>query len=211
MAALLFSRLSMPLAGPIKGDVVLSFPLTTEKLENIYVDARLYEYDPFLADASATLLDHVELEGINFSATADSLVNINFSATRKTRMKYYVTARTYSTKGGTLHFYINGFQKIFELVDTENINIAMTSKLTTKKPEGDPINVNVKEKNGKILDIHRAVEIVWKGSQGANFVLQKSSDLNHWKTVDALRGNGNITSVFLRISGAAQFWRIQPE
>ncbi|MAJ16419.1 MAG: hypothetical protein CMO51_05130 [Verrucomicrobiales bacterium] len=92
----------MPLAGPIKGDVVLSFPLTTEKLENIYIDARLYEYDPFLADASATLLDHVELEGINFSATADSLVNINFSATRKTRMKYYVTARTYSKKA--VHF-----------------------------------------------------------------------------------------------------------
>ena len=179
MAVMLLPRLFMPLAGPIKGDIVLSFPLTAEKLENIYIDARLYEYDPFLADASATLLDHVELEGISFSATADSLVNINFSATRKTRMKYYVTARTYSTKGGTLYFYINGFQKIFELVDTENINIAMTSKLTTKKPEGDPINVNVKEKNGKILDIHRAVEIVWKGSQGANFVLQKSSDLNH--------------------------------
>ena len=136
----------MPLAGPIKCDVVFSFPLTTEKLENIYIDARLYEYDPFLADASATLLDHVELEGINFSATSDSLVNINFSATRKTRMKYYVTARTYSTKGGTLYFYINGFQKIFELVDTENINIAMTSKLTTKKPDGDPINVNLIEK-----------------------------------------------------------------
>lgn len=138
MAALLFSRLSVPLAVTIKGDVVLSFPLTTEKLENIYVDARLYEYDPFLADASATLLDHVELEG-------------------------------------------------------------------------DPINVNVKDKNGKILDIHRAVETIWKGSQVGNFLLQKSSDLHHLKSIDALSGNGNITSVFLRISGAAQFWRIQPE
>ena len=94
----------MPLAGPIKGDIVLSFPLTAEKLKNIYIDARLYEYDPFLADASATLLDQVELEGINLSATADSLVDIYFSATRKTRMKYYVTARTYSKKGGTLYF-----------------------------------------------------------------------------------------------------------
>ena len=138
MAALLFSRLSVPLAVPINGDVVHSFPLTTEKLEDIYVDARLYEYDPFLADASATLLDHVELEG-------------------------------------------------------------------------DPINVNVKDKNGKILDIHLAVEIIWKESQVANFLLKKPSDLHHLKTIDALSGNGNITSVFLRISGAEQFWRIQPE
>ena len=44
----------MPLAEPIEGDVVLSFPLTSEKLENVYIDARLYEYDPFLADAPAT-------------------------------------------------------------------------------------------------------------------------------------------------------------
>ena len=98
MAVMLLPRLFMPLAGPIKGDIVLSFPLTAEKLENIYIDARLYEYDPFLADASATLLDQVELEGINLSATADSLVDIYFSATRKTRMMYYVTARTYSKK-----------------------------------------------------------------------------------------------------------------
>jgi len=211
VAALLFARLSMPLADPIEGDVLLSFPLTTEKLEDIYIDARLYEYDPFLADVSATLLDHIELEGINFSATADSLVNIHFSATRKTRMKYYITARTYSKKGGTLYFYINGFQKIFEQMDSENINIAMTSKLTTKKPEGDPVNINVKKKNGEIHGIHRAVEIVWKGTKGTNFILQKSSNLQHWETVDTLSGNGNLTSVFLRASGAVQFWRMQPE
>ena len=90
-------------------------------------------------------------------------------------------------------------------------DVILSFQLTTEKTEGDPINVNVKEKNGKILDIHRAVEIVWKGSQGANFVLQKSSDLQNWKTVDTLSGNGNMTSVFLRISGTAQFWRMQPE
>ena len=160
MAALLFSRLSMPLAGPIKGDIVLSFPLTTEKLENIYIDARLYEYDPFLADAPATLLNHIELEGINFSTTTGSLVNIHFSAIRKIRMKYYVTVRTYSKKGGALYFYIDGFQKIFEQLDTENTNIIMASKLKTKKPEGDPVIINVKKKNGEIHGIHRAVEIV---------------------------------------------------
>ena len=185
--------------------------MTSEKLENVYIDARLYEHDPFLADAPATLLNHIELEGINFSTTTGSLVNIHFSAIRKIRMKYYVTARTYSKKGGALYFCIDGFQKIFEQLDTENINIIMASKLKTKKPEGDPVIINVKKKNGEIHGIHRAVEIVWKGAKDTIFVLQKSSDLQNWKTVDTLSGNGKITSVFLRISGTAQFWRMQPE
>ena len=120
-------------------------------------------------------------------------------------MKYYVTVRTYSKKGGALYFYIDGFQKIFEQLDTENINIIMASKLKTKKPEGDPVIINVKKKNGEIHGINRAVEIVWKGAKDTIFVLQKSSDLQNWKTVDTLSGNGNMTSVFLRISGTAQF------
>ena len=101
----------MPLAEPIEGHIVLSFPLTSEKLENVYIDARLYEYDPFLADAPATLLNHVELEGINFSTTTDSLVNIHFSAIRKIRMKYYVNVRTYSKKAAHFIFISMGFKK----------------------------------------------------------------------------------------------------
>ena len=88
LAALLFSVLAMPLADPLEGNVQLAYPLTTKKLENIYIDARLYEYDPLLADAPATLVDHVELTGIHFSTTADSLVDIYFLAKPKPRMKY---------------------------------------------------------------------------------------------------------------------------
>ena len=104
-----------------------------------------------------------------------------------------------------------GSKKIFEQLDTENINIIMASKLKTKKPEVDPVIIKVKKKNGEIHGIHRAVEIVWKGAKDTIFVLQKSSDLQNWKTVDTLSGNGNMTCVFLRISGTAQFWRMQPE
>ena len=37
------------------------------------------------------------------------------------------------------------------------------------------------------------------------------NEVQNLKTVDTLIGNGNMTSVFLRISGTAQFWRMQPE
>lgn len=217
LAALLFSGLAMPLAGPLEGNVQLAYPLITKKLENIYIDARLYEYDPLLADAPGTLVDHVELTGIHFSTTADSLVDIHFLAKPKPRMKYYITARTYSKKGGTLYFYINKFQKIFEGKDTDKIDVTMTPKLNTKKPKGDPVKVGGndedggEEKSGKIHDIHRAVEIEWEGTDGAEFALQKSSDLRNWETVDTLNGTGETASVFLRISGRVQFWRVQPE
>ena len=216
LAALLLGGLTKPLAGPLEGDVRLTYPLTVKNLKNIYIDARLYEYDPFLADVSATLVDHVELKGINFSTTADSLVDIHFSAKRKSRMKYYITAHTYSKKGGTLYFFIDGFQKIFEYKDNNNIDVRMKSKLATKKPKEDPEKVGGnddggEEKEGKITAIHRAVEIEWTGTNGTEFTLQQSNDLQNWKTAKTLSGAGALTSVFLRVSGRTQFWRLQPE
>ena len=93
----------------------------------------------------------------------------------------------------------------------------MKSKLATKKPKGDPEKVGGndddggEENSGKITSIHRAVEIEWEGTDGAEFALQRSNDLENWETVESLVGNGETTSVFLRVSGHTQFWRLQPE
>ena len=43
LALLLLAGLAKPLAGPLEADVQLTYPLTVKKLENIYIDARLYE------------------------------------------------------------------------------------------------------------------------------------------------------------------------
>ena len=131
-------------------------------------------------------------------------------------MKYYITARTYSKKGGTLYFYINKFQKIFEGKDADKIDVTMTPKLNTKKPKVNPVKVGGndedggEEKSGKIQGLHRAVEIEWEGTDGAEFALQKSNNLRNWETVDTLNGTRETTSIFLRVSGHAQFWRVQP-
>ena len=217
LSTIVLAGLGKPLAGPLEGDVHLTYPLTVKKLENIYIDGRLYEYDPWLADAPATLVDHVELEGIDFSTSADSLVDIHFSAKRKSRMKYYVTASTYSNKDGTLYFYINGFQKIFEHMDADDIDVTMEPKLKTKKPNGEPEKVggndgkDVEGKSDKITGIYRAVEIEWVGTDGTEFALQKSTDLKNWETIETLSGTGKKTSVFIRVSSSMQFWRLQPE
>ena len=39
-----------------------TLPLTREAIESVRFDARLYAYDPFLADASADLVDQTIIE-----------------------------------------------------------------------------------------------------------------------------------------------------
>ena len=138
-AAFLVAGLAKPQAGPLEADVHLTFPLTKQKMLGIYVDARLYEYDPWLADAPATLVDQVEFEGLDLSTKAHSLLDVHFSAKRKTRMNYYMSIRAYAEKGGTQYYFIDGFQKIFEGVDVDELDIELATRLPKKNPTDDPV------------------------------------------------------------------------
>lgn len=214
-AAFFAAGLAKPLAGPLEGDVHLTFPLTEQKMLGTYVDARLYEYDPFLADAPAKLVDQMEFEGLDLNTTADSLLDVHFSATRKTRMNYYVSIRAYAEKGGTQHYFIDGFQKIFEGVDVDELDIELATRLAKKNPTDDPVIVGhgggSGEVTGRLIGIHRAVEIEWEGTDGDGFLLQKSSDLENWETVETVVGTGGKASTFLRVDGRVQFWRLHRE
>ena len=64
---------------------------------------------------------------------------------------------------------------------------------------------------GKVSGIHRAVEIEWEGTDGDEFLLQKSDDLENWETVETVVGTGDATSTFLRVEGRVQFWRLHRE
>ena len=133
--------LAKPLAQSLEGVVHLTFPLTKQKMLGIYLDARLYEYDPWLADVGATLVDQVEIEDLDLSTTADSLLDVHFSAQRKPRMEYYLSIRAYSGKGGTQYYFIDGFQKIFNGKDEDEIDLRLATRLDKKKPKGDPVHV----------------------------------------------------------------------
>ena len=214
-ATLLGGGLAKPLAGPLEGDAHLTFPLTKQKMLGIYVDARLYEYDPWLADAPATLVDQVEFKGLDLSTKAHSLLDLHFSARRKTRMNYYVSIRAYAEKGGTQYYFIDGFQKIFEGVDEDELDIELATRLAKENPTDDPVIVGEGggsgEATGKLIGIHRAVEIEWEGTDGEEFLLQRSSDLESWETIETLIGAGENESTFLRVEGRVQYWRLHRE
>ena len=214
-AVILAAGLAKLQAGPLEADVNLTFPLTKQKMLGIYVDARLYEYDPWLADAPATLVDQVEFKGLDLSTKAHSLLYLHFSVKRKTRMNYYVSIRAYAEKGGTQYYFIDGFQKIFESVDEDELDIELATRLAKKNPSDDTVIVGEGggsgEATGKLIGIHRAVEIEWEGTDGDEFLLQKSSDLESWETIKTLIGAGENESTFLRVEGRVQYWRLHRE
>ena len=65
---------------PLEADVQLTYPLTVKNREHLH-RRKTDEYD-LAGHVSAALVDHVVLEDVDFS-TADSLVDIHFSAKRK--------------------------------------------------------------------------------------------------------------------------------
>ena len=74
-----------------------------------------------------------------------------------------------------------------------------------ERPSADPDD----EIKGEIQGIERAAEIIWEGTNGEKYLLQKSINLNNWETVDTLRGSGKSMSVLMRASSQLQFWRLQ--
>jgi len=82
-----------------------TLPLTREAIESVRLDARLYAYDPFLADASADLVDQTIIEPLMLASDRESLVRLNLGGNRLPRMDYYVSVRVYRITDGLQIFF----------------------------------------------------------------------------------------------------------
>ena len=82
-----------------------TLPLTREAIESVRLDARLYAYDPFLADASADLVDQTIIEPLTLASDRESLVRLNLGGYRLPRMDYYVSVRVYRIIDGLQIFF----------------------------------------------------------------------------------------------------------
>ncbi len=102
-----------------------------------------------------------------------------------------------------------------EGVDEDELDIELATRLAKKNPTDDPVIVEEGggsgEATGKLIGIHRAVEIEWEGTDGEEFLLQRSSDLESWETIETLIGAAENESTFLRVEGRVQYWRLHRE
>ena len=97
----------------------LRFPVDAKISDEAVFWGRLWEYDSFLADASAKEVDSVEIHVSKFTKGADGVVKVStlLKAPLQERRKYYVTVRVYpdATKDESSdRFFLDGFNKVFE-------------------------------------------------------------------------------------------------
>lgn len=98
-----------------------------EALKDVTVVARLYAYDPMLADVSATEVDKVVLSGLDISKDKQLVLKFPLSADREERRSYYVTVFVHpNAEMKDRLYFIKGLQKVFENGDNEVVSVDLT-------------------------------------------------------------------------------------
>ena len=110
-------------------DLTCSIPADGHDVDSGTLVARVYEYDPLLADASAAKVDEVAITGLTHREGRDTVLRLPLHAKRVPRMNYYLTVFIYpgaSPKETRRLYFIDGFQKVFEGTAEQSLSIKLT-------------------------------------------------------------------------------------
>ena len=95
-------------------------------MADVSIVARLYEYDPFLADASAEEVDRVTISGIDLTKSVKTSLRVPLGAKRTEKRSYYITIFVHpDAKSEKRLYFIDGFKKVFEKKDMENVEVTL--------------------------------------------------------------------------------------
>jgi len=109
-------------------DLTCVVPADGRPVEDGVLLARLYCYDPLLADVAADEVDRVLIQGVTHEAGADTILRFPMRAGRVEARSYYVTAFIYpgpEPDEMKRRYFVNGFQKVFEGRDGEALTIRL--------------------------------------------------------------------------------------
>lgn len=113
-------------AGELSLDLTCEIPAPTTSLTDTRVVARLYEYDPRLADVSADEVDRVVLDGLDLQKSRKSILRFPLGTERSDNRSYYVTVFVHPDEESKKRLYlINGFQKVFKSEDVESLEVKL--------------------------------------------------------------------------------------
>ena len=116
-------------ARPLQIDLTCTIPAPEQTIKDASIMARLYEYDPFLADVAAKEVDRITVNGINLLSSRATSVRIPLDAERTDKHSYYVTIFVHpNAESAERLYYINGFQKVFKAADSEVLTVTLTQK-----------------------------------------------------------------------------------
>ncbi len=179
-------------AADLLAEIQLIFPLTQGELSNIYVDVRVYEYDPRIADLPATMVQQQALETGSLNTQSDSLLDLTLSASRRANMDYYISARAYAQKGGEMYFFMDYFQTVFEGTDYETLQIRLATHLDQKEPEGEPVSMG-RQKHIDIRGYEKAplFKIHFESQIHRIYSIESTNNLKQWRKIGQVNGTGS--------------------
>jgi len=113
-------------AGKQRLEMECEIPAVGKAVEKAVVVARIFEFDPRLADVAADEVAKVELMGIDLSSQKATKLHFPLQFERKSERSYYVTVFVYSGSSKQKRlFFVDGFHKIFEKMDTESLRLRL--------------------------------------------------------------------------------------
>lgn len=116
-------------AAELSLDLTCSIPAPLQTIQDASIMARLYEYDPRLADVAAKEVDRITVNGINLLSDRTTSVRLPLDAKRTDQRSYYVTIFVHPNAESEQRLYfINGFQKVFQAKDSEALEVTLKQK-----------------------------------------------------------------------------------
>ena len=107
-------------------DLTCTIPADGPEVEDGALVARLYEYDPMLADASAAEIARATIFGLTHKPGRNTILRIPLRGMRVERKQYYVSAFVYPDISSNERLYfIDGFQAVFENTAEQTLNIIL--------------------------------------------------------------------------------------
>lgn len=106
-------------------DLTCNLPASGLEVDSGVVVARLYEYDPRLADAAATEIAKVTVSGLTHKKGKNTVLRIPLYGKRSAQKNYYVTVFIHPSTGTQRLYFIDGFQKVFSSTDDETLQIML--------------------------------------------------------------------------------------
>ncbi len=192
---------------PVGVELEATLPLTREAIESVRFDARLYAYDPFLADASADLVDQTIIEPLTLASDRESLVRLNLGGNRLPRMDYYVSVRVYRIADGLQIFFNDRFLPVLVGENQTTLKILLGSALPVQKPSLSA-QLIYPVSSPDILDMEMTplgFKLTFQSVPRSSYTIEASRDLRQWHWIASVQATGS-ESAFTDLREALFSW-----
>jgi hypothetical protein len=181
---------------PVVVDLAATVPLTVEDPGEVMVEARLYAYDPWLADVAANLVDLQRIESLKLSHRSDSLIQLTLEAQGIEGMAYYCSIRITGTVDGELIFFNDQFLPVKPSAAPENLAVHLATHLTGKGSL-HPVELIYPPISPKVLSLDRTklgFELLIQSVINHVHLIEASDDLQRWTLIGVLQADTAKTS-----------------